>query len=193
MELGPNSNNNGHNGPNGVGETLITAERVQERVRELGAEISADYAGRDLVLVGVLRGASVFVADLMRTLTVPCEVDFMAVSSYGSSADSSGVVRILKDLDDTVTGRDVLIVEAIVDSGLTLSYLIRNLAAREPASLEVCTLLTKPDRLKADVPVRYSGFEIPDEFVIGYGLDYAQKYRNLDHVAALPEGVIPPL
>ena len=117
----------------------------------------------------------------------------MAVSSYGSSADSSGVVRILKDLDDPVTGRDVLIVEAIVDSGLTLSYLIRNLAAREPASLEVCTLLTKPDRLKADVPVRYSGFEIPDEFVIGYGLDYAQKYRNLDHVATLPEGVAPPL
>lgn len=191
--MGPNRDSNGHNGHNGVGETLITAERVQERVRELGAEISADYAGKDLVLVGVLRGASVFVADLMRTLTVPCEVDFMAVSSYGSSADSSGVVRILKDLDDTVTGRDVLIVEAIVDSGLTLSYLIRNLAAREPASLEVCTLLTKPDRLKAEVPVRYSGFEIPDEFVIGYGLDYAQKYRNLDHVAALPEGVVPPL
>ena len=190
MEAGSKPNGNGHNG---VGETLVTAERVQERVRELGAEISADYAGRDLVLVGVLRGASVFVADLMRTLTVPCEVDFMAVSSYGSSADSSGVVRILKDLDDTVTGRDVLIVEAIVDSGLTLSYLIRNLAAREPASLEVCTLLAKPDRLKAEVPIRYSGFEIPDEFVIGYGLDYAQKYRNLDHVAALPKGVIPPL
>ena len=181
------------NGRNGVGETLVAADRVQERVRELGAEISADYAGRDLVLVGVLRGASVFLADLMRAISIPCEVDFMAVSSYGSSADSSGVVRILKDLDDPVTGRDVLIVEAIVDSGLTLSYLLRNLAAREPASLEVCTLLAKPDRLKADVPVRYTGFEIPDEFVIGYGLDYAQKYRNLDHVASLPEGVDPPL
>lgn len=188
MEQGPE-----RNGHNGVGETLVTAEKVQERVRELGAEISADYAGRDLVLVGVLRGASVFLADLMRTLTIPCEVDFMAVSSYGSSADSSGVVRILKDLDDPVTGRDVLIVEAIVDSGLTLSYLIRNLAAREPASLEVCTLLSKPDRLRAEVPIRYTGIEIPDEFVIGYGLDYAQKYRNLDHVATLPEGVAPPL
>jgi len=181
------------NGPNGVGETLIAADRVQERVRELGAEISRDYAGRDLVLVGVLRGAAVFLADLMRALAVPCEVDFMAVSSYGSSADSSGVVRILKDLDDPVTGRDVLIVEGIVDSGLTLSYLLRNLAARDPASLEVCTLLSKPDRLRAEVPVRYTGFEIPDEFVIGYGLDYAQKYRNLDHVATLPEGVDPPL
>lgn len=180
-------------GRNEVGETLIAADRVQERVRELGAEISVDYAGRDLVLVGVLRGAAVFLADLMRALSVPCEVDFMALSSYGSSADSSGVVRILKDLDDPVTGRDVLIVEGIVDSGLTLSYLLRNLSARDPASLEVCTLLSKPDRLKAEVPVRYTGFEIPDEFVIGYGLDYAQKYRNLDHVATLPEGVDPPL
>ncbi|MGA1213521.1 MAG: hypoxanthine phosphoribosyltransferase, partial [Solirubrobacterales bacterium] len=156
MEAGPNPN-----GRNEVGETLIDADRVRERVRELGAEISADYAGRDLVLVGVLRGAAVFLADLMRVLTIPCEVDFMAVSSYGSSADSSGVVRILKDLDDPVTGRDVLIVEGIVDSGLTLSYLLRNLAAREPASLEVCTLLAKPDRLRAEVPVRYTGFEIP--------------------------------
>lgn len=188
MEAGPNPN-----GRNEVGETLIDADRVRERVRELGAEISADYAGRDLVLVGVLRGAAVFLADLMRALTIPCEVDFMAVSSYGSSADSSGVVRILKDLDDPVTGRDMLIVEGIVDSGLTLSYLLRNLAAREPASLEVCTLLAKPDRLRAEVPVRYTGFEIPDEFVIGYGLDFAQKYRNLDYVAALPEGVDPPL
>lgn len=184
---------NGNGSVNGAGETLIDADRVSTRVREMGAEISSDYAGRDLVLVGVLRGASVFVADLMRGISIPCEVDFMAVSSYGSATDSSGVVRILKDLDDSVTGRDVLIVEAIVDSGLTLSYLVRNLKARGPSSLEVCTLLSKPDRLRADVPIRYTGFEIPDEFVIGYGLDYAQKYRNLDHVASLPEGVAPPL
>lgn len=174
-----------------VGEVLITAEELEQKVAELGARISRDYAGKDLVMVGVLRGAVIFIADLLRELTIPCEIDFMAVSSYGSSRDSSGVVRILKDLDDSITGRDVLIVEDIVDSGLTLNYLMRNLQARDPGSLEVCTLLTKPERRRVDVPIRYTGFEIPNEFVVGYGLDFAQRYRNLDHVALLPEDTIP--
>lgn len=174
-----------------VGEVLITAEDLQRKVADLGAEVSRDYAGKDLVMVGVLRGAVVFIADLLRHLSVPCEIDFMAVSSYGSSRDSSGVVRILKDLDDSITGRDVLIVEDIVDSGLTLNYLMRNLQARDPASLEVCTLLTKPERRRVDVPIRYTGFEIPNQFVVGYGLDFAQRYRNLDHVALLPEDAVP--
>ena len=168
-----------------IGETLVTAEDLQRRISELGEEISGDYEGRDLVLVGVLKGAVFFLADLMRHLTVPCEVDFMAVQSYGSSTDSSGVVRILKDLDAPIEGRDVLIVEDIIDSGLTLQYLLRNLRARQPGSLEVCALLTKPERRRVDLPTRYVGFEIPNRFAIGYGLDHAQRYRNLDYVAAL--------
>lgn len=172
-----------------IGETLIDSERLHARVAELGAEISTDYASRDLVLVGVLKGALIFMADLMRELTVPCEIDLMAVSSYGSATDSSGVVRILKDLDTSVNGRDVLIVEDIVDSGLTLQYLTRNLKARDPASIEVCALLTKPERRRVETPIRYVGFEIPDRFAIGYGLDHAQRHRNLDYVAALePDG-----
>jgi hypoxanthine phosphoribosyltransferase len=168
-----------------IGETLVPADRLAERVRELGREISADYAGRELLLVGVLKGAVFFLSDLMRSLEPPCEVDFMAVASYGSSTDSSGVVRILKDLDASIEGRDVLIVEDIVDSGLTLSYLLRTMRARNPASLEVCALLTKPERRKVDLPIRYTGFEIPNRFVIGYGLDYGEKYRNLPFVAVL--------
>jgi hypoxanthine phosphoribosyltransferase len=174
-----------------VGEVLISAEDLQRKVADLGAQVSRDYAGSELVMIGVLRGAVVFIADLLRNLSIPCEIDFMAVSSYGSSRDSSGVVRILKDLDDSIEGRDVLIVEDIVDSGLTLNYLMRNLQARDPASLEVCALLTKPDRRRVDVPIRYTGFEIPNEFVVGYGLDFAQRYRNLDHVALLPADAIP--
>ena len=170
-----------------IGETLIDSERLHERVTELGAEINADYADRDLVMVGVLKGALIFMADLMRELTVPCEIDLMAVSSYGSSTDSSGVVRILKDLDTSIGGRDVLIVEDIVDSGLTLQYLLRNLNARDPASIEVCALLTKPERRRVDTPIKYVGFEIADRFAIGYGLDHAQRYRNLDYVAALED------
>jgi hypoxanthine phosphoribosyltransferase len=170
-----------------IGETLIESERLHARVAELGAEISADYEGRDLVMVGVLKGALIFMADLMRSLTVPCEIDLMAVSSYGSATDSSGVVRILKDLDTSVAGRDVLIVEDIVDSGLTLQYLLRNLKARDPASVEVCALLTKPERRRVDLPVRYVGFEIPNRFAIGYGLDHDERYRNLTYVAALRE------
>jgi hypoxanthine phosphoribosyltransferase len=173
--------------PGEVGETLIDAARLQRRVAELGAEIDADYGGRDLVLVGVLKGALIFMADLMRALRTPCEIDLMAVSSYGSSTDSSGVVRILKDLDTSISGRDVLIVEDIIDSGLTLQYLMRNLRARDPASLEVCALLTKPARRRVDLPIRYVGFEIEDRFAIGYGLDHAQRFRNLDYVAVLKE------
>ena len=168
-----------------IGETLIESERLHARVAELGAEICADYEGRDLVMVGVLKGALIFMADLMRSLTVPCEIDLMAVSSYGSATDSSGVVRILKDLDTSVAGRDVLIVEDIVDSGLTLQYLLRNLKARDPASVEVCALLTKPERRRVETPIRYVGFEIANRFAIGYGLDHAQRYRNLDYVAVL--------
>ncbi len=170
-----------------IGEILVSNEDLRRRIGELGAEISRDYEGRDLVMVGVLKGAVLFIADLMRDLTVPCEIDFMAVSSYGSETDSSGVVRILKDLDAPIEDRDVLIVEDIIDSGLTLHYLIKNLRARNPRSLEVCSLLTKPERRRVDLPIRYVGFEIPNRFAIGYGLDYAQRYRNLPYVAALSE------
>jgi hypoxanthine phosphoribosyltransferase len=169
----------------GLGEVLVTAEDLKRRVGELGEEISRDYAARPLLLVGVLKGAVFFLSDLMRYIDVPVEVDFMAVASYGSATDSSGVVRILKDLDASIEGRDVLIVEDIVDSGLTLQYLLRNLGSRNPRTLEVCALLTKPERRKVDLPTRYVGFEIPDRFVVGYGLDYAERYRNLPYVAAL--------
>ena len=173
----------------GVGEILVDEETLRSRVAELGAEVSADYRGRDLLLIGVLKGAVFFMADLMRHLTIPCEVDFMAISSYGDSTDSSGIVRILKDLDINIEGRDVLVVEDIIDSGLTLSYLMRNLESREPATLEVCALLTKPARRQIDVPVRYIGFEIPDRFVVGYGLDFAERYRNLPYVAVMSQDV----
>jgi hypoxanthine phosphoribosyltransferase len=171
--------------PSEVGEVLVGEEALSRRVRELGEAISRDYAGRPLLLVGVLKGAVFFLSDLMRFIDIPVEVDFMAVASYGSATDSSGVVRILKDLDIAIEGRDVLIVEDIVDSGLTLQYLLRNLGSRNPASLEVCALLIKPDRRKVDLPTRYVGFEIPDRFVIGYGLDYAERHRNLPFVAVL--------
>jgi hypoxanthine phosphoribosyltransferase len=170
-----------------IGETLVGREDLQHRIAELGAEISRDYEGRELVMVGVLKGAVLFLADLMRHIEVPCEIDFMAVSSYGSQTETSGVVRILKDLDAPISDRHVLIVEDIIDSGLTLQYLMRNLKARNPASLAACALLTKPERLRVDLSPRYVGFEIPNRFAIGYGLDHAQKYRNLDFVAALSD------
>ena len=168
-----------------IGEVLVAADELQRRVAELGAEISRDYQGRSLLLIGVLKGAVFFLSDLMRFIEGPVEVDFMAVASYGSATDSSGVVRILKDLDVPIEGRDVLIVEDIVDSGLTLQYLLRNLGSRNPASLEVCALLTKPERRKVDLPTRYVGFEIPNRFVVGYGLDHVERHRNLPFVAVL--------
>jgi len=167
-----------------VGEVLISGDQLQQRVSELAAEITHDYRDRDLFMMGVLKGAIFFVADLMRGIELECELDFMAVSSYGSLTDSSGVVRILKDLDAPIEGKDVLIVEDVVDSGLTLGYLLRSLRSRNPRSLEVCALLVKPQRRKIDLPIRYVGFEIPDRFVVGYGLDLDQRYRNLPYVAA---------
>ncbi len=170
------------------GEVVVEADQLQRRVAELGADVSRDYAGRDLFMMGVLKGAVFFLADLMRAVHVPCELDFMAVSSYGSLTDSSGVVRILKDLDSSIEGKDVLIVEDIVDSGLTLNYLLRNLRGRNPRSLEVCALLVKPARRKIELPIRYVGFEIPNRFVVGYGLDLDQRHRNLPYVAAIDGG-----
>jgi hypoxanthine phosphoribosyltransferase len=173
-----------------VGEVLIDEDALAGRITELAEEVSNDYAGRDLLLIGVLKGAVFFMADLMRQINVPCEVDFMAISSYGGSTDSSGVVRILKDLDINIRDRDVLVVEDIIDSGLTLQYLMRNLRSREPSSLEVCALLTKPERREIEVPVRYVGFEIPNRFVIGYGLDFGERYRNLPYVGVLNEAAV---
>lgn len=164
---------------------LITAEQLQERIGQLAELVEADYADKDLLIVGVLKGAVMVVADFVRALSIPVEMDWMAVSSYGSSTKSSGVVRILKDLDADLTGRNVLIVEDILDSGLTLSWLVRNLRSRGAESVEVLTLLRKPEAMRTEVEVRYLGFDIPDVFVVGYGLDYAQKYRNLDCVAKL--------
>ncbi|MDP9021485.1 MAG: hypoxanthine phosphoribosyltransferase [Actinomycetota bacterium] len=166
-------------------EVLITGEAIRDKLGELAAEIDRDYAGRDVLLVGILKGAFVLIADLARHLSVPVSIDFMAVSSYGASTRTSGVVRILKDLDIDIEGRHVLLVEDIVDSGLTLNYLLRNLRSRQPASLEVLALLTKPGQRRIDLPIRYRGFEVPDVFVVGYGLDYEERFRNLPFVATL--------
>jgi hypoxanthine phosphoribosyltransferase len=172
-----------------IASVLITEQQIQEKIRELAKQVSDDYPERgdrdDLVLVAVLKGAVMFMTDLSRALSVPVQMEFMAVSSYGGATSSSGVVRILKDLDRNITGRHVLIVEDIIDSGLTLSWLLKNLQTRSPASLEVCTLLRKPDAVKVDVPVKYVGFEIPNEFVVGYGLDYAERYRDLPYIGTL--------
>jgi len=168
-------------------EVLIPEEEIRSRVSEIAAQITSDYEGKEPLLVCVLKGAVFFMADLVREIAIPCELDFMAVSSYGSATDSSGVVRILKDLDAYIAGRHVIIVEDIVDSGLTLSYLRKNLTARNPASVEVATLLTKPTRRKVDITCKYVGFEVPDKFVVGYGLDYDEHYRNLRFIAVLPE------
>jgi hypoxanthine phosphoribosyltransferase len=168
-----------------AGTMLVTSEEIQDKVRELGERITEDYQGEDLLLVGILRGAVVFLSDLMRHLELTCEIDFMDISSYGSGTSSSGVVRILKDLEEDITDRHVLIVEDIIDTGLTLSYLMRILGARQPASLEICTLLSKPSRRQANIDVKYLGFEVPDEFVVGYGIDFAGRYRNLRDIRAL--------
>ena len=172
-----------------IDEILVQPDELQRRVRQLGEQITRDYEGRQPLLVCVLKGAVFFLSDLMRAIDLPVEVDFMAVASYGSATQSSGVVRILKDLDADLTGRHVLIVEDIIDSGLTLSWLLSNLRSRGPASVEVAALLRKPDAAKVDVLVRYVGFDIPNEFVVGYGLDYAERYRNLPFVGTLAEHV----
>ena len=168
-----------------IGRIVVGAEELQRRIGELAVEVSRDYADKDVLLLGILKGAVFFLTDLIRQLEIPAEIDFMAISSYGSATQSSGVVRILKDLDRPIEGRHVLIVEDIVDSGLTLRYLLGNLSGRNPASLEVCALLSKREAHLVDVPVRYVGFEIPDAFVIGYGLDYDERYRALPYVATL--------
>ena len=168
-----------------VERLLITSEEIGARVRELGQQITKDYAGQDILMIGVLRGAVIFMSDLARAIKRPIDMDFMAISSYGLSTNSSGVVRILKDLDEVVQGRHILIVEDIIDSGLTLNYLVENLKSRKPASVRICTLLSKPDRRKVDVQVDYNGFIIPDYFVVGYGLDYAGKYRYLPCIGIL--------
>jgi hypoxanthine phosphoribosyltransferase len=168
-----------------IEEVLLTHEQIQSKAAELGAQISADYAGSDLLLVGVLKGAFVFMADLSRHVTLPMEFDFMAVSSYGAATQTSGVVRILKDLDHEIEGRHVLLVEDIVDSGLTLSYLLKNLRTRKPASLEVCALLQKTGVQQVPIEIRYKAFEIPPVFVVGYGLDYGERFRNLPFVGTL--------
>jgi len=171
--------------PSYIAEILIPPDRLQARIEALGAEISRDYEGRDLLLLSVLKGSVLFLSDLMRRITVPHAIDFMATSSYGAGMESSGVVRILKDLDAPIEGRNVLIVEDIIDTGRTLEYLVRILQARGPRSLRICTLLDKASRREVQVPVDYTGFEIPDKFVFGYGLDYAELYRNLPYVAVL--------
>jgi hypoxanthine phosphoribosyltransferase len=168
-----------------IERVLITGDEIQAKIRELGDRITEDYRGRELLLVGVLKGAFVVMADLSRHIRLPLQFDFMAVSSYGASTKTSGVVRILKDLDHDIEGHDVLLVEDIVDSGLTLAYLLKNLRARRPQSLEVCALLRKPEVQRVDLDIKYDGFEIPPEFVVGYGLDYGERYRNLPYVATL--------
>jgi hypoxanthine phosphoribosyltransferase len=169
--------------------TVVSAENIQSKIIELAAEIDADYADREPLLVGVLKGAVMFMSDLARALNRPSAMEFMACSSYGSSSTSSGVVRILKDLDRDISGRDILIVEDIIDSGLTLSWLLKNLQARNPASVEVVALLRKPDAIKVQVPVKYVGFDIPNEFVVGYGLDYAERYRDLPYIGRLKPAI----
>lgn len=171
-----------------IASVLVTEQQIQDKIAELAEQIAADYPANgqgELLLVGVLKGAVMFMTDFARALPLPTQLEFMAVSSYGSATSSSGVVRILKDLDRDIAGRDVLIVEDIVDSGLTLSWLLKNLASRNPASLEVVSLLRKPEAVKVDVPVKYIGFDIPNEFVVGYGLDYAERYRDLPYIGTL--------
>jgi hypoxanthine phosphoribosyltransferase len=171
--------------PHEIDEVLISEQEIQDKVRALAKEVDADYAGKELLLVGVLKGAVMVMADLARALETPVSMEFMAVSSYGSSTSSSGVVRILKDLDREIADKHVLVVEDIIDSGLTLNWLLRNMRSRGPASVEVCALLRKPEAAKVDVPVKYVGFDIPNDFVVGYGLDYAERYRDLPFVGRL--------
>jgi hypoxanthine phosphoribosyltransferase len=172
-----------------IKEIILSEDEVKARIAEIGTEISRDYGGETVLLVAVLRGAALFIADLARQISTPVELDFMAVSSYGSSTKSSGVVRILKDLDEMIEGRNVLVVEDILDTGLTLKYLLKNLASRKPKTLEVVTLLNKEGKQRVPISCKYTGFVIPDEFVVGYGLDYAEKYRNLPYIGILKPSV----
>ena len=172
----------------GITKVLVSKEQLQQRVRELGAEISRDYEGRELVLVGILKGGAVFMSDLMREITVPIGIDYMSVSSYGASSTSSGVITIKKDIDTDIRGKHVLLVEDLIDTGLTLQHLKQLFALREAASFRICTILSKPSRRLVDVPIDYSGIDIPDEFVVGYGLDYAEQFRNLPEVWIVETG-----
>lgn len=172
-----------------IQEVLFSEETIKEKVKELAAQINKDYEGKNLLVVGVLKGSVLFAADLIKNITIPCEIDFMAVSSYGNSTETSGVVRILKDLDHGVEGKNIIIVEDIVDSGVTLNYLVNYLRARKAESIEIASLLTKPSRRKVELSLKYVGFETPDEFLVGYGLDYAEKYRNLPFVGILKREV----
>jgi hypoxanthine phosphoribosyltransferase len=174
---------------NDLKEILLEEEVLIRKIKELGNEISRDYEGKDLILIGVLKGSVMFMADLMKEITIPCVMDFMAVSSYGTSTETSGVVRILKDLDFEIEGKDVLIVEDIIDSGITLKYLLEYLKGRKPATLEIVCLLNKPSRRRVDINTKYCGFDVPDYFLVGYGLDYAEKYRNLPFIGVLKEEV----
>lgn len=174
---------------NDIKEVLLTEEQIKEKVKELATRISEDYKGKDLLVLGILKGSVIFMSDLLKEIKIPCIMDFMAVSSYGTSSESSGIVKILKDLDFEVKGKHVLIVEDIIDSGITLKYLMKYLGARNPESLEIACLLNKPDRRKEEMEVKYLGFDVPDYFLVGYGLDYAEKYRNLPYVAILKESV----
>ena len=168
-----------------IEKVLLNEEVIKEKIKELSLRISNDYKGKDLLIVGVLKGSVIFASELIKNITIPCEIDFMAVSSYGTSSETTGVVRILKDLDHEISGKDIIIVEDIVDSGVTLNYLLRYLLSRNANSVEIVSLLTKPSRRKVDVECKYIGFEVPDEFLVGYGLDYAEKYRNLPFIGIL--------
>lgn len=172
-----------------IQEVVLSQDRIRERIAELGAQIGEDYGDEPILMIAVLRGAAIFIADLSREIKSPIELDFMAVSSYGSSTKSSGVVRIIKDLDEDIEGRHVLVVEDILDTGLTLKYLLKNLASRKPKSLEVCTLLSKEGKQRVPISCKYIGFDVPDEFVVGYGLDYAERYRNLPYIGVLKPAV----
>ena len=174
---------------NDIKEVLYSEDQLKDKIRQMGAKVSNDYSGRELILIGILKGSVIFMSDLLKEISIPCKMDFMAVSSYGSSTQSSGVVRILKDLDFEIQGKDVLIVEDIIDSGVTLKYLMKYLSARKPNSLEIICLLNKPDRRKVDIDVKYLGYDVPDYFLVGFGLDFAEKYRNLPYVGILKEEI----
>ncbi len=174
---------------NDIKEVLYSEDQLRDKIRQMGAKISNDYHGKELILIGVLKGSVVFMSDLIREIAIPCKMDFMAVSSYGNSTETSGVVRILKDLDFDIQGKDVLIVEDIIDSGVTLKYLMKYLKARKPNSLEIICLLNKPDRRTVDIDVKYLGYDVPDYFLVGFGLDFAEKYRNLPYVGILKEEI----